>query len=176
MHNWCQLPQLEVQGIKKMRTRLSTFLKPDEERLKYFMSSPRHLWSMELSYFIFSGKNSVCIIWRKSLGMQLTSRCGGLRRCYPWVMLCAQLLLHILVFGCIRKGAKSSRSVLQTQWHAYKRYSYFSYMKIYFKSKSFKPEITSTCELELPGGGSLMTKPGTLSLWWTPSPEIGANS
>lgn len=47
---------------------------------------------------------------------------------------------------------------------------------MYFKFKSFKAEITSTCELELPGGGSLKAKSVTLSPWRTPSLEIGANS
>ena len=56
MHNWCQLPQLEVQGIKKMRTRLFAFLKPDKERWKSFMSSPPSSVGCGTPIFHFWGK------------------------------------------------------------------------------------------------------------------------
>lgn len=62
-----------------------------------------------LVFHFLKEKNSVCIIWRKSLGMQLTSRCGGLPCFHPWVML-RVWLLHTLLFRGVRKGAKPSSS------------------------------------------------------------------
>lgn len=137
-------PSIRSPGHKENEDKAVRISEVWQGKIKIFYEfSPSSVEHGALIFHFLWKKNSVCIIWRKSLGMQLTSRCG-LPHGHLWVILCAWLPLHTLIFRYIRKGAKPNGSRIVSAPDTGVWYEIYSYSNIW---KYINPSLSNPRKL-----------------------------